>query len=178
MDANRFDNLTRALTASPSRRRIMRAFAAAALAQAALPGPGPSVARKRKRKIKTNQFGCVDVGEKCYGKDARCCSGICAGNGRRSKCAARNQGGCSRDDNSCLGSVPCGVDGQCYRTTGKAGFCGDPAACDCDSCKKDADCEAEHGAGAACIVCITGGDDCVDVNGSQGTACVPPVPLT
>ncbi len=49
VDANRFDDLARDLTASPSRRRIMRAFATAALAQAVPPGPGASVARKRKR---------------------------------------------------------------------------------------------------------------------------------
>ena len=179
MDAIRFDDLTRSLTTDTSRRRLVRGFAAAVLAQVTLLGPGlgDSAARKRKNKIKKNTFGCVDVGKTCYGKDARCCSGICDGRGKQSKCAAHDQGGCTQNDNSCLESVPCGVGGECYRTTGKAGFCGNPATCDCDPCKKDKDCEAEHGAGAACIVCINGGDDCVGVNGSKGTACVPPAPL-
>ena len=182
MDGSRFDDLTRALTASPSRHRLVRGFAAAVLAQAALlgPDPGDGAARKRrKKKFKKNTFGCVDVGKKCYGKDARCCSGICDGNGKRSKCAAHNEGSCTRNDNSCLEPFLCGVDGECYRTTGKAGFCGRIGTCDCDPCKKDKDCEAEFGAGAACIVCITNSvDDCVGVNGSKGTACVPPASLT
>jgi hypothetical protein len=179
MDATRFDDLTRSLIATPSRRRLVRGLAAAVLAQGTLLGPGAGVgtARKRKNKLKKNQFGCVDVGGKCYGKDAKCCSGICDGNGKRSKCAAHNEGSCTRDDNSCLESVSCGVGGECYRTTGKAGFCGNSGTCDCDPCKKDKDCEAEHGEGAACIVCITGGDDCVGVNGSKGTACIPAWPL-
>jgi hypothetical protein len=179
MDASRFDDLARALSARPSRRHVVRSLAAAAMAQAVLIGPGlgSGEARKRKKKIKTNKFGCIDVGQKCYGKDAKCCSGICNVSGKRSRCAAHDQGGCTRNENSCLESVPCGVGGECYRTTGKAGFCGNPATCDCDPCKKDKDCEAEHGAGAACIVCINGGDDCVGVNGSKGTACVPPAPL-
>jgi hypothetical protein len=180
MDASRFDDPTRALTTNPSRRRLVRGFAAVALAQLTLLGPaaGDGAARKRKNKVKTNKYGCVDVGKKCYGKDARCCSGICNGKGKRSRCAAHHEGPCTRDDNSCLESVPCGINGECHRTTGKAGFCGEPNTCDCSPCKTDRDCELKLGIeDAACIVCITGGDDCVDVNGSKGTACVAPAPL-
>jgi hypothetical protein len=180
MDASRFDDLARALTAHPSRRHVVRSLAAAAMAQAVLVGPGmgSGEARKRKKKIKTNQFGCIDVGQKCYGKDAKCCSGICDGSGKRSRCAAHNQGTCARDDSSCPVSVPCGVSGNCYRTTGKAGFCGNPGLCDCGPCKKDKDCETKFGPGAACILCISNGDkSCVGIKGSQGTACVPPDPL-
>ena len=179
MEASRFDDLTRSLTTHPSRRRLVRGFAAVSLAQLTLlrPAAEDGAARKRKNKVKRNTYGCVDVGEKCYGKDARCCSGICNGNGKRSKCAAHNVGGCTPNANSCLGSVPCGVGGECYRTTGKAGFCAKPGLCDCDPCTKDTDCEAQFGEGAACIVCITNGISCVGVNGSKGTACVPPSPL-
>jgi hypothetical protein len=182
MDANRFDDLTRSLIAPPSRRRLIRGLAAAALAQVTLLGPGAGVgtARKRKNKIKKNSFGCVDVGGKCYGKDARCCSGICNGNGKRSKCAAHNQGGCTRDDSSCPESIPCGKDGECYRTTGKAGFCGAAGTCDCHPCTKDKDCQdnPEYGPGSACIVCVSNTENtCVNVNGSKGTACVPPAEL-
>ena len=184
MDANRFDDLTRSLTTHPSRRRLVRGFAAVSLAQLTLLGSaaGDGAARKRKNKVKKNQYGCVDVGDKCYGKDSKCCSGICNGNGNRSKCAAHNAGACTRDDNSCPESVACGAEntGECFRTTGKAGFCGLAGTCDCHPCKKDKDCQdnPEYGPGSACIVCISSTENtCVNVNGSKGTACVPPAPL-
>lgn len=181
MDANRFDDLARSLNDTLSRRRLARGIAAVALAQVALlgSGSGNGLARKRRNKVKKNQYGCVDVGNKCYGKDAKCCSGICDGSGKRSKCAAHDEGSCTRNDNSCLESVSCGVGGECHRTTGKAGFCGEPNTCDCHPCKKDKDCELELGMeGAACIVCITDNEgSCVGVNGSRGTACVAPAPL-
>jgi hypothetical protein len=183
MDASGIDDLARALTAHPSRRRIVRSLAAAALAQAVLLGPDASggAARKRKKKFKTNQFGCVDVGGKCYGKDAKCCSGVCNGSGKRSICAARNEGGCTRDDSSCPEPIPCGINGECYRTTGKAGFCGSVGTCDCHPCRNDKDCQdnPEYGPGSACIVCISNTENsCVNVNGSKGTACVPPAMLS
>ena len=153
----------------------MGGFAALALGQAALLRPSIGVARKRKKKIKTNLFGCIDVGGKCYGKDAKCCSGVCDGSGKRSKCAARNEGLCTRNDNSCPESVACGADGECFRTTGKSSFCGRAGTCDCHPCKKDKDCDVETGPGSACIICMS---DCIDVNGSKkGTACVPPAVL-
>ena len=37
-------------------------------------------------------------------------------------------------------------------------------------CARDADCEATHGNGAACVVC----DDCDGIDGSKGTVCYPP----
>jgi hypothetical protein len=183
MDASRFDDLARSLTASPSRRRIVRGLVGTALAQVTLLGSSAEngSAKKRKNKIKKNKFGCVDVGGKCFGKDAKCCSGICNGSGKRSKCAAHNQGTCTRDDNSCLEFVECGIDGECFRTTGKAGFCGQAGVCDCHPCTKDKDCQdyPAYGPGSACIVCITNGEgSCIDVNDSKkGTACVPPAEL-
>ena len=184
MDANRFDNLARSLIGATSRRSVLRGIVIATLGQAVhfelgvTAGEARKKGKNRKKKFKKNTFECVDVGNKCFGRDEKCCSGICDGQGKRSKCAAHNEGGCSADDSSCPESIPCGVGGECYRTTGKAGFCAAAGLCDCHPCTKDKDCEPEFGEGAACIVCITDTENtCVDVNGSKGTACVPPAPL-
>jgi hypothetical protein len=176
VDANRFDDLTRLLCEGSSRRRALRHLAMASLGGLAMFGVGDhgGQARRRKRKVKLNKFGCIDVGGKCYGKDARCCSGICEGSGKQSRCRAHHQGTCTADDSSCPEQVPCGSGGECYRTTGKAGFCAQEGLCDCAPCAKDKDCEAQFGEGAACIVCISNTENtCVNVKGSKGTACVP-----
>lgn len=180
MDAERFDDLTRSLISSPSRRGVLRGLAGAALGQVILLGGARSGAAQTRteQRFRINKFGCVNVGEKCFGRDSKCCSGICQGNGNRSRCVAHNAGGCTTDDSSCPRPIPCGVEGECYRTTGKAGFCGEGGACDCHPCSKDKDCEKDYGKGAACIVCISKFENsCVGVNGSKGTACVPPAAL-
>jgi hypothetical protein len=166
MDGSRFDDLTRALTGS--RRRLVGGTLAAVAGWAGLAASG--AAKRRDKKPRFNRYGCVNVGEKCYGKNAHCCSGICDGKGKRSRCVAHGEGGCTVGDNTCAAYVACEGDGSCYRTTGKAGFCAGPI-CDCAPCKKDRDCQAVLGPGAACIVCT---EDCVGVNGSKGTACVLP----
>ena len=176
MDAARFDRLTRALGDGATRRGVLLRLGGAMALAAALPGAGAAGKKgKRRRKPKFNKFGCLDAGKKCNGKDGHCCSGICEGKKRKSRCVAHGELDCTVDDNSCPEPVPCdGGNGRCYRTTGKAAFCGDAGSCDCGPCKKDADCVAEFGEGAACIVCTS---YCVDVKGSKkGTACVP-VPL-
>jgi hypothetical protein len=173
VDAERFDDLARSLTAGRSRRRVVALLATAALAQASLPG---GVDAGKKDKPKKNRFGCIDVGEKCFGRDRPCCSGICDGKGRRSRCKAHHRGGCEADDSSCPETVLCGTDGECHRTTGKAGFCAEPG-CLCRPCKKDKDCEAEFGEGAACVVCVSNTENsCVGIDGSTGTACAAPSP--
>jgi hypothetical protein len=60
---------------------------------------------------------------------------------------------------------PCGTGGVCYQTTGQASFCAEFGTC--SACKKDADCEASHGPGAACAVCATcpGGTLCAKADG-------------
>ena len=176
MDAARFDALVRSLHGGSNRRRVLRRFAVAALGQIALVGVGigSGQAGKRRQKFKKNKFGCIDVGKKCYGRDGKCCSGICDGEARKSRCVAHNTGGCASDDSSCPEPIPCGTDGECHRTTGKAGFCAQIGTCDCRPCKKDKDCEPEFGAGAACIVCISNTENsCIGVNDSKGTACAP-----
>jgi hypothetical protein len=151
---------------------VLAAFAGA------LAAPGINATKKRQKRKKRkkrqpqarpNEFGCLAVNDPCTSQD-QCCSGICEGTGKTSHCAAHNELDCDADDETCSESVRCGTEGVCYRTTGKAGFCGNVGLCNCLPCKKDSDCEATFGPGAACTVCT---DDCAGVNGSQGTACVP-----
>jgi hypothetical protein len=71
----------------------------------------------------------------------------------------------------CSGSNPSCA---CLLTTGNGGFCGGPGST-CRVCRKDADCQEEFGAGAACVVAgppICDGN-CPDTG---GTVCVPPCP--
>jgi hypothetical protein len=176
MDAAGFDALTRRLTSFRERRHVLASLGGLGLAGVAGRLPWDAAeAKKKRKKPKKNQFGCIDVGKKCYGKSNQCCSGICEGKKKKSKCVAHHVRNCTPDDNSCPEFVACGGNGECFRTTGKAGFCGAAGTCDCAPCKKDQDCEAQgFGEGAACIICNS---DCINVNGSKGTACVPAAPI-
>jgi hypothetical protein len=174
MDDAQFDDLIQSLASS--RRSVLSGSVAAIGAWLGATGADARKKRhhkrhkRRKKKPQFNKFGCVDVGGKCFGDDANCCSGICEGTGKTSRCAAHNELGCPADDDTCSESVPCGGTGVCYRTTGKAAFCGDFRVCNCLPCRTDADCELDFGPGAACVTCDA---DCNGVNHSQGTACVP-----
>jgi hypothetical protein len=133
-----------------------------------------------------NPFGCLDVGQPCRGDSSLCCSGLCQGTapaqGRPDTrvCIAHNAGVCSPLRETCTVGVeiPCNPNNPqcvCALTTGNAGFCGDFTAGGetlCRVCTEDADCEAEFGAGAACIVL---GGVCTSICAATGlTACVPP----
>ncbi len=191
MDHGRFDRITRAFAAGSSRRSAVKTLGGSAVAlllgQLSFAGEGEGSAatkevdgeRKKKgkkkgnkEKLKLNAFRCVDVGGKCRGNSANCCSGICQGQkpkkGKKdtSACVAHNTGECQAGDDVCLGNNPgCGEGGSCHRTTGNASFCGLGGSC--FDCQKDADCETAFGAGAACVICFI---DC----GESLTACVPP----
>jgi hypothetical protein len=173
LDANQFDRAVRSLESGVQRRRVLGTFLTASLA-APLFGfatsSGVDARRRKRKKIKRNSFGCVNVGQKCYGKSEVCCSGICDGTGKNSKCAGHDALGCSIAPDTCSESVTCGSNGHCFGTTGNAPFCGKQFTCFCKTCSKDTDCEATHGAGAACVECL---DDCKSVGVSSGTACVP-----
>jgi hypothetical protein len=175
MNAAAFDLLTRLLASSASRRWFLGSLAAAALSIA--PATRLSTASaKKKKKLQFNQFGCVNVGGKCRGKDAKCCSGICQGKkpkkGKKdkSRCVAHNTGGCLAAEQSCGPSpdVPCGAGGFCLATTGNAGFCGTVSAAACAACRKDEDCQGAFGSGAACVICANGA--CPETG---DRACVP-----
>lgn len=176
MDPTQFDHAVRAIHSGLGRRRVLGSFLTASLAAplAGLVGnSGADARRKKRRKIKRNSFGCVNVGQKCYGKSEVCCSGICDGKGKKSKCAGHNALTCMPSPDTCSENVTCGSGGHCFGTTGNAPFCGKQFTCFCKTCAKDADCEATHGPGAACVQCL---NDCTGVGVSSGTACVPAAP--
>lgn len=180
MNADRFDLLTRSVRNVSSRRGLMHGLAAA-YGLAAIHAPDDLEAkRKNKKKLKRNQFGCVNVGGKCRGRNKNCCSGVCEGKKPkqgerdRSRCKAHDEGvlesgagGCRAQDESLLEDIYCTTtageeDGLCWRTTGNAGHCGYGSAC--IPCRKDKDCISACGAGAACI-------DKPNVCGGAGVVC-------
>jgi hypothetical protein len=168
MDGSHFDALARSIRHTSSRRTILAGLGS--LCVAALGNAGVAEARKRKKKPQPNAYGCLDVGQKCGGSDARCCSGICQGKkpkkGKPDKrvCAAHNVLTCAAGQDSCLqGNQACGTSGLCLQTTGKADYCGNLGIC--AVCQGDADCEAMKGPGAACVICAAA------CPGTGGTAC-------
>ena len=191
MEADRFDSLTQFLTSAGSRRRAL-----AALGSLISLGALPASARKGRKKPKTpktNAFGCLDVGRPCRGKDGACCSGLCQGKkpkkGKKDKstCVAHNEGGCTAERSVCVtgnNTSLCGPEAVCLATTGNAGFCANAAGSgfsqevNCRPCAKDTDCEAAgFGPGSACVIVDQGfctSISCAGVNGSSGTACLPP----
>ena len=171
MDGKRFDVLTRFLTTAGSRRRALAALGSL-VTLGALPASakkGKKKSKKPKKKLALNAFGCVNVGQRCGGNSTNCCSGICQGKkpkkGKQDKstCVAHNTGICSVNTDTCTvgAGVPCNSndpDCLCTLTTGNAGFCGSftgngtGGINECRICSKDTDCQAEFGAGAACVV--------------------------
>jgi hypothetical protein len=164
-------------TGVPSRRDLLRGLASAGLALGIVGRPDPGAAKKKrkKKKIKRNRFGCVNVGSFCK-HAGQCCSGICEGKKGKKRCQAHDTRGCQLADDTCVdeGSVLCPDDAGgankalflCFQTTGKAGFCGIQVGSQCVACTKDADCVADFGAGAACVVCAR---FCAD---SNHTTCI------
>ncbi len=158
MDAAYFDSLVRSLD-HHARRAVLGVLGGGLAALLSRRGIGDVAARKGKKKLKRNAYGCVNVGGKCRGKDAVCCSGVCAGKKPKkgekdkSRCAARHVLECQAGADSCLGDTTvCATDGSCYQTTGQASFCGRIGLC--VDCKKDADCaNVGLGPSAACVVC-------------------------
>jgi hypothetical protein len=141
-----------------------------------LPRIAAAMKGKKNPRPPLNEFGCVDVGKPCRGKDRLCCSGVCQGRkpkkGKRdtSRCVAHDASTCQagQQEEFCGGAttVACitnsGQDGECNTTTGKAPFC--TYGGDCFACRKDADCQPDFGPAAACITCTgcptTGGTAC------------------
>jgi hypothetical protein len=191
MDAARFDRLTRSLSAWSSRRRLLH-LAAASVGLGLTTSPLVVGTRAKKKKLKKNAFGCVNVGNKCRGKNGQCCSGVCKGDKPKkdekdkSECKAHDTGsGCVAGQQSefCafgglvkmgLGSeggpqctTSAGLPGECETTTGNAPYCVADGLC--FACHKDADCQSSSvcGPGAACIRCV----GCEE---EGGTACVAP----
>jgi hypothetical protein len=161
-----------------TRRQFGLAVSSALAAMLGMRSPELVRAKKRQIKLQRNAFGCVDVGGKCRGSDAYCCSGICEGKkpkqGKKdtSRCVAHDGGtGCraGQIEDGCadgVADIACttntGQPGVCNTTTGNAAYCVHAASCDV-ACQKDADCRELCGSAAACIVCngCLGGTACV-----------------
>jgi hypothetical protein len=160
MDDRHFDIFARPLSGASARRGLVRGLAATMLGFATVRIPGAVAGKKKRKESQPNAFGCLNVGQKCRGNDALCCSGICRGKkpkkGQKDKrtCAAHNTGGCIAEQDSCAleQNVPCLSNGGCLVTTGQATFCGELGGGTCIECTKDADCLL-FGPGAACVVC-------------------------
>jgi hypothetical protein len=172
VNPSRFDALTRALSDGSSRRGLLHGVVAS-LGLALVPATGLAKKKKRK-KLKRNSFGCVDVGGKCRGNSANCCSSICQGKkpkkGKKdkSRCVAHNALTCQPEQDNCVATPnACGMGGSCFRTTGNASFCGNNAIS--QACTRDIECEAAAGLGAACVVCPSAFPATI-------TACMPAFP--
>jgi hypothetical protein len=161
MDGIHFDRLARRLSATGTRRGMVLGL----VSTLGLAAPRHRGAAKGKKKpITLNQFGCVDVGGKCRGKNSLCCSGTCQGKKPKkgekdkSRCVAHGERGCLAGQmlSGCGGAtIQCvtsiGLHGACQTTTGNAGYCsGDSTP---QHCTKDADCRHLCGPEAACILC-------------------------
>ncbi len=88
MDAAGFDTLARSLQRHIARRTALGVLGGGLAALLTRVGPGDASARKKqkhKKKPKLNEFGCVNIGGKCRGKNGLCCSGICQGKKRKKK---------------------------------------------------------------------------------------------
>jgi hypothetical protein len=182
MDATRLDRLARSLSRTLPRRSVSALFSAVGLGVFSVRPADLEAKKKKKKPLQFNSFGCVDVGGKCRGNDANCCSNICEGKKPKkgekdkSRCVAHGQSTCvagqredfcGGDDVGCLTDQ--GLEGRCDTTTGNAGYC--TVDGECSPCKKDKDCQniaelgPEIGASAACILCAgcpeTGGTACV-----------------
>jgi hypothetical protein len=157
MDADRFDVWTR-------RRFELAVGGLLAALVGWRPADGAFAKKRKHKKLVRNAFGCVEVGGKCRGKDAVCCSDICQGkapkkgNKDQSRCVAHDASTCQtgqRDQNCggvdilCRGST--GKVGVCETTTGSAPYCA--SGFFCVPCATDEDCRSVCGPRAACLSC-------------------------
>lgn len=189
MHPMQFDRLTRLLDVSVPRRGVL------ALGISAV-GLGAShhearLARKKK-KAAPNEFGCLNVGQPCRGKDSSCCSGVCQGKkpkpGKRDnrKCAGHNEGQCSLTRDLCAVSEPVlarcnpnNLESYCFVTTGQGAVCGLTADftndLNCRACARDSDCTAAgFPPGSACVVMNAGPVSCGNCATTNFRACMPP----
>ena len=176
MDTRHFDAWTCLLSIGASRRAVAGGLLAALGLGSETRFPRAAWARKnsgnqkpKKKPLVFNALGCIDVGARCRGNSANCCSGICQGKkpkkGKKdtSRCVAHNVGSCLPGQNA-FPPAPCGTNGLCAATTGKAMYCGSAVGV-CADCTKDTDCVETAGPGAACIIvpgqcASTGGRGC------------------
>jgi hypothetical protein len=202
MDTNHFDDITKLLTALPSRRDMLRGLVGAGLGLGALRFADTTAAKKkhkrghkpkRKNKIKQpqpvpNQFGCLEVGQPCRGDSSLCCSGLCDGvppkKGKPDTrvCAAHDIGTCDQAaEGICTAADPqqsfCNQSNTCFciGTTAGSKFCAKPdkvGLSACVDCQKDTDCEALGFAAGSACIPFTEGL-CSGICDTS-TVCLPP----
>jgi len=209
-DGARFDALARSLGAGASRRSVIGGVLGTLGLGALMPLASEAKNRKHKnhkRKKKSdkktkktpivlNQFGCVNVGGKCEGKDGNCCSGVCQGKkpekgeADKTSCMAHNENSCTAERDKCIQPDPADVSasicsnatgpaGSCFVTTGNANFCanlvGVSEAGNCRACMRDTDCTAEgFPAGTACVQLGRTGLCSATCVATGGRICLPP----
>ncbi|HEU5430204.1 MAG TPA: hypothetical protein VFU81_00995 [Thermomicrobiales bacterium] len=166
MDSEQFDGFVRSLADARSRRALLRAVAAA-LAAPSVTGDATLAARPPT---------CLADGKKCKkSKASKCCSGICAKQGRKTKCQpAPFAHGCTNLSDSCAGvDVACPEFQSdsllCFVDANDVPFCADLLAFSCGGCATDQECVAMLGDGAFCLAC----PDCGEFG--TNTACVKPL---
>jgi hypothetical protein len=189
MEAHRFDRLARSLGRAAMRRRLLIGLALSPLAGlVAIRNSEDVEARKRRKKkrkprmkprtAEPNEFGCLSVGDPCYGAE-QCCSGVCSGKKGKRTCRAHGTGTCNQEapgvcEEGPTPTVLCnGGSCWCLHTTAGSTFCGNTGApSNCADCQKDADCE-ELGfpSGSACV--LYSGIYCSGC-GEGAMACVAP----
>jgi len=167
MDADRFDGFVRSLADARSRRAVLRAVAVGAVT-APLLADGATVAARPPT--------CLADGKKCQRRKAqKCCSGICAKQGRNAKCQpAPFAHGCTNLSDSCSGVDVACPDFQsdsrlCFVDANHVPFCADLQDFNCSGCTTDQECIAMFGDGAFCLACA----DCAEFGTS--TACAKPL---
>lgn len=154
MEADRFDDIIRTLSAAPSRRIIVQAFAGLTLAGGlgTLAGLRDADARKKKRKKKKKKKsaasgGCIPA---CGGETPTCCSGNCVN-------TATNESNCGSCGETCPPGQTC-CEGTCANLATDEANC---SACGV-SCGPGQSC-----CGGACLDTAADPENC----GGCGTMC-------
>ncbi len=151
------ERVTRALTAMPSRREVLRGLTGAGLGLGLSRFPASVGAKKKRRrkrpekKPKPNRFGCLSVGDPCK-RIEQCCSGVCAGKKGKKTCRAHDTGTCKQEGPEICSIDPppaltCNNDNtcRCFRTTAGSIVCAQfiNNELNCADCARDDDCVAE-----------------------------------
>jgi hypothetical protein len=192
LDVREFDSFAQWFVHRLNRRTILGWLRGMVLTAGATGLPTEVVAKQRSQPASLNQFGCIDVGQKCRGQCALCCSGVFTGKkpkkGKKDNrtCIAHGAGICTPALNFCVAqnaidslcNLP-STSATCFLTTGNAGFCGEATGfnplLNCRLCSTDKDCESfGFPVGSACTI-IQGNPGCDNVcAATQGRGCLPP----
>jgi hypothetical protein len=167
MDTDRFDDLTRALSAAASRRGVARIVGGGVLGSLLATEAAAKKRGTRKRKRKKSK-PCPT--ECCANKDCgarnRCIDGQCV----------TGKGSCPLGESSCDETVIfCNARAgcKCFRSSSGATHCGmNPVGIQCGQCKVDAEC-ASFGAGAFCVTDSVPLGNCSCGTAGQGFCIIP-----